>query len=129
MLKNSQRIFGMQGNFNNFLSIKVFKQLNDIKNMGFWDDMKKEGQEFTQNIDKQKAELEEKRKYLLFFGIRQLYKFFQELNISEPQPNSVNPITGERYGEIITSENLRNKLINEVDLQQILKFGRMNNIF
>ena len=97
--------------------------------MGFWDDMKKEGQEFTSGMDKQKQELEEKKKYLLFLSRQELYKMLLELNLEEPKPNSSNPVTGEKYGSEITSENLRNKLINEVTLQQILTFARRNNIF
>jgi len=97
--------------------------------MGFWDDMKKEGQEFTSGIDKQKKELEEKKKYLLFLNRQELYKLLLELNLEEPKSNSSNPVTGEKYGPEITSENLRNKLINEVNLQQILEFGRRNTIF
>jgi hypothetical protein len=110
-------------------SIKVFKPKNNLENMGFWDDMRKNGEEFTSNIDRQKVELEEKKKYLLFFNISQLYRFCKELSIQEPEPNSVNPVTGERYSAEITSENFRNKLINEVTLQQILEFGRRYNIF
>ena len=97
--------------------------------MGFWDDMKKEGQEFTSGMDKQKQELEEKKKYLLFLSRQELYKMLLELNLEEPKPNSSNPVTGEKYGSEITSENFRNKLINEVTLQQILTFARRNNIF
>ena len=97
--------------------------------MGFWDEMKKEGGEFTSSIDKQKKELEEKKKYLLFFNIQHLYRFLFELKVEEPVPNSSNPVTGEKYGNEITSENLRNKIINEVSFQQILEFGRRNNIF
>ena len=97
--------------------------------MGFWDDVKKESQEFTIGLDKQKLELEEKKKYLLFLNHQELYKMLLELNIEEPKSNSYNPVTGEKYGSEITSENLRNKLINEVTLQQILVFARKNNIF
>jgi hypothetical protein len=97
--------------------------------MGFWDDMKKEGQEFTSGIDKQRKELEEKKKYMLFLNRQELYKLLLELNLEEPKPNSSNPVTGEKYGSEITSENLRNKIINEVTLQQILTFARRNNIF
>jgi len=97
--------------------------------MGFWDDMKKEGKEFTSGIDKQRKELEEKKKYLLFMNRQDLYKFLLELNLEEPKSNSSNPVTGEKYGAEITSENLRNKIINEVNLQQILQFARRNNIF
>jgi len=97
--------------------------------MGFWDDMKKEGQEFTSDIDKQKKELEEKKKYLLFLNRQELYKMLLELNLEGPKPNSSNPVTGEKYGPEITSENLRNKVINEVTLPQILTFARKNNIF
>lgn len=97
--------------------------------MGFWDDVKKEGQEFTSSLDKQKLELEEKKKYLLFLNRQELYKLLLELNLEEPKPNSSNPVTGEKYGYEITSENLRNKIINEVNLQQILVFARRNNLF
>jgi hypothetical protein len=97
--------------------------------MSFWEEMKKEGNEFTGNLDRQRAELEEKRKYLLFYSIQDLYNFLQAMNIEFPKSNSTNPVTGERYGPEITSENLRNKIINEVSFNQILEFARRSNIF
>ena len=97
--------------------------------MTFWEDMKKEGNEFTGSMDRQKAELEEKKKYLLFYSLQDLYNFLKAVNIEFPKSNSSNPVTGEKYGAEITSENLRNKIINEVSFNQILEFARKNNIF